>query len=102
MNRFGKNIALWIVIGVLLVALFNLFQNNTSRGNYSSLAFSDFLAEVEQGRINEVTIQGNTIKGYFNDGRAFTTYTPNDPGIVDRLREGNVRISAAPKEEGMS
>jgi cell division protease FtsH len=101
-NKFGKNIALWIIIGVLLVALFNLFQNNTSRGTYSSLAFSDFLSEVEQGRINEVTIQGNTIKGRFNDGRSFSTYTPNDPGIVDRLREGNVRISAAPKEEGVS
>ena len=102
MNKYGKNVALWIVIGVLLVALFNLFQNNGSRGNYSSLAFSDFLSEVESGRINEVTIQGNTIKGHFNDGRAFSTYTPNDPGIVDRLRSGNVRISAAPKEEGMS
>lgn len=102
MNKYGKNLALWIVIGVLLVALFNLFQNKGSSGNYSSLAFSDFLSEVESGRINEVTIQGNTIKGHFNDGRAFSTYTPNDPGIVDRLRSGNVRISAAPKEEGMS
>jgi len=101
-NKYGKNLALWIVIGVLLVALFNLFQNKGSSGNYSSLAFSDFLSEVESGRINEVTIQGNTIKGHFNDGRAFSTYTPNDPGIVDRLRSGNVRISAAPKEEGMS
>tara|TARA_B100000530_G_scaffold168587_1_gene106298 strand:+ start:247 stop:2178 length:1932 start_codon:yes stop_codon:yes gene_type:complete len=101
-NKYGKNLALWIVIGVLLVALFNLFQNNGSRGNYSSLAFSDFLSEVESGRINEVTIQGNTIKGHFNDGRAFSTYTPDDPGMVDRLRSGNVRISAAPKEEGMS
>ena len=102
MNKFGRNIALWIVIGVLLVALFNLFQNNSSRSNYASLAFSDFLGEVEQGRVSDVTIQGNTIKGHFNDGRAFSTYAPNDPGIVDRLREGGVRISAAPKEEGMS
>ena len=45
MNKFGRNIALWIVIGVLLVALFNLFQNNTSRSSYSSLAFSDFLGK---------------------------------------------------------
>ena len=102
MNKFGRNIALWVVIGVLLVALFNLFQNNTSRSSYSSLAFSDFLGEVEQGRVSDVTIQGNNINGHFNDGRAFSTYTPNDPGIVDRLREGGVRISAAPKEEGMS
>ena len=102
MDKFGRNIALWIVIGVLLVALFNLFQNNTSRSSYSSLAFSDFLGEVEQGRVSDVTIQGNTINGHFNDGRAFSTYAPNDPGIVDRLRSGGVRISAAPKEEGMS
>ncbi len=102
MNKFGRNIALWIVIGVLLVALFNLFQNNTSRSSYSSLAFSDFLGEVEQGRVSDVTIQGNTINGHFNDGRPFSTYAPNDPGIVDRLRDGGVRISAAPKEEGMS
>ena len=94
MNKFGRNIALWIVIGVLLVALFNLFQNNSSQRSYSSLAFSDFLGEVEQGRVSDVTIQGNTIKGHFNDGRAFSTYAPNDPGIVDRLREGGVRISA--------
>ncbi len=102
MNNFGKNLALWIIIGVLLVALFNLFQNTSTRSGYSSLAFSDFLGEVERGRVNEVTIQGNTIQGHFSDGRAFSTYAPNDPGLVDRLKSGGVRISAAPPEEGMS
>jgi cell division protease FtsH len=101
-NNFGKNLALWIIIGVLLVALFNLFQNTTPRSGHASLAFSDFLGEVERGRVSEVTIQGNTIQGHFGDGRAFSTYTPSDPGLVDRLRAGGVRISAAPPEEGMS
>jgi cell division protease FtsH len=101
-NNFGKNLALWIIIGVLLVALFNLFQNTSTRSGYSSLAFSDFLGEVERGRVSEVTIQGNTIQGHFGDGRAFSTYAPNDPGLVDRLKAGGVRISAAPPEEGMS
>jgi cell division protease FtsH len=101
-NNLGRNLALWIIIGVLLVALFNLFQDSSARGTYSSLAFSDFLGEVERGRVSEVTIQGNTIQGHFSDGRAFSTYTPNDPGLVDRLRAGGVRISAAPPEEGMS
>ena len=73
MNKFGRNIALWIVIGVLLVALFKLFQNNSCQRSYSSLAFSDFLGEVEQGRVSDVTFQGNTIKGHYNDGRAFST-----------------------------
>ena len=102
MNNFGKNLALWVIIGGLLVALFNLFQNTSGGGNYASLAFSDFLGEVEQGRVSDVTIQGNVIKGHFSDGRSFSTYAPNDPGIVDRLREAKVRISAAPPEEGMS
>jgi cell division protease FtsH len=101
-NNFGKNLALWIIIGVLLVALFNLFQGSANRGNYANLAFSDFLGEVERGQVSEVNIQGSNIQGHFRDGRAFATYTPNDPGLVDRLREAGVRISAGPPEEGMT
>ncbi|WP_308220067.1 ATP-dependent zinc metalloprotease FtsH [Nisaea acidiphila] len=102
MNNFGKNLALWMIVGVLLVALFNLFNSSNKTGNYPNFAFSDFLGAVEQGRVTDVMIQGNTIKGHFNDGRNFATYAPSDPGLVDRLREGGVRISAAPPEEGMS
>ncbi|MEQ8333213.1 ATP-dependent zinc metalloprotease FtsH [Nisaea sp.] len=102
MNNFGKNLALWIIVGVLLVALFNLFQSSNKPGTYPNFAFSDFLGAVETGRVTDVVIQGNTIKGHFNDGRTFATYAPNDPGLVDRLKEGGVRISAAPPEEGMS
>ncbi|MBO6562494.1 MAG: ATP-dependent zinc metalloprotease FtsH [Nisaea sp.] len=93
---------MWIIVGVLLVALFNLFNSSNKTGSYPNFAFSDFLGAVEQGRVTDVVIQGNTIKGHFNDGRNFATYAPNDPGLVDRLREGGVRISAAPPEEGMS
>ncbi|UUX52252.1 ATP-dependent zinc metalloprotease FtsH [Nisaea acidiphila] len=91
-----------MIVGVLLVALFNLFNSSNKTGNYPNFAFSDFLGAVEQGRVTDVMIQGNTIKGHFNDGRNFATYAPSDPGLVDRLREGGVRISAAPPEEGMS
>ncbi|MFX4223655.1 MAG: ATP-dependent metallopeptidase FtsH/Yme1/Tma family protein [Thalassobaculum sp.] len=56
MNNFGKNLALWIIIGVLLVALFNLFQGSNTRTAQRSLAYSDFLSEVESGRVNQVTI----------------------------------------------
>ena len=102
MNNFGKNLALWIIVGVLLVALFNLFQSSNKPGTYPNFAFSDFLGAVEDGRVTDVVIQGNTIKGHFSDGRTFGTYAPSDPGLVDRLKEGGVRISAAPPEEGMS
>jgi cell division protease FtsH len=101
-NNFGKNLALWIIVGVLLVALFNLFQSSNNSGSYPNFAYSDFLGSVETGRVTDVVIQGNTIKGHFSDGRRFSTYAPNDPGIVDKLKEGGVRIAASPPEEGMS
>ena len=87
MNNFGKNLALWIVIGLRLVALFNLFQTSSTRGPQSTLAFSDFVADVNRGQVTDVTIQGDNINGHFTDGRAFTTYAPKDPGLVGRLIE---------------
>jgi cell division protease FtsH len=100
-NNFGKNLALWIVIGLLLVALFNLFQTSSSRGPQSTLAFSDFLNDVSRGQVSDVTIQGNTISGHFTDSRAFTTYAPNDPNLVSRLTDKGVRISAAPVDDNV-
>jgi cell division protease FtsH len=100
-NNFGKNLALWIVIGLLLVALFNLFQTSSTRGPQSTLAFSDFIAEVERGQVTDVTIQGNNITGHFTDGRAFTTYSPTDPGLVGRLIDRGVRISATPLDDNV-
>jgi cell division protease FtsH len=100
-NNFTKNLALWVIIGLLLIALFNLFQNPSGRGPQASLAFSDFLAEVENGRVRDVTIQGNTIGGHFSDGRSFSTYAPEDPNLVSRLTEHGVRITAAPIDDSM-
>jgi cell division protease FtsH len=101
-NNFGKNLALWIIIGVLLVALFNLFQGSSPRTGQRSLAYSDFLSEVESGRVNQVTIQGQQISGRFSDGSTFQTYAPQDAELVPRLNTSGVRISAAPPEEGTS
>ncbi len=101
MNNFGKNLALWIVIGLLLVALFNLFQTSSNRGPQSTLAFSDFVNDVNRGQVADVTIQGNTIGGHFTDSRAFTTYAPNDPSLVGRLIDKGVRISAAPVDDNV-
>ena len=102
MGNFGKNLALWIIIGLLLVALFNLFQGPSGRSGPSTLAFSDFMASVEGGQVADVTIQGSTISGhYVTGGNSFTTYSPDDPGLVETLRKNNVRITAAPPDEGM-
>ncbi len=101
MNNFGKNLALWIIIGLLLVALFNLFQTSSTRGPQASLPFSDFLSDVNRGQVADVTIQGNNISGHFTDGRAFSTYAPNDPNLVSRLTDKQVRITAAPIEDNV-
>jgi cell division protease FtsH len=98
-----KNFALWIIIALLLIALFNLFDGTTSRGPQSEIAYSEFLTEVANGRIADVTIQGQTISGHFSgDGRAFQTYAPpNDPTLVKDLTDKGVKFSAAPIDEGV-
>ena len=96
---FNRNAALWLIIVLLLFALFNLFQGSSSRGPQQQVTFSDFVDDVEGGRVLEVTIEGQNITGQYRDGRQFTTYAPEDPKLVDRLREADVRIIVTPKEE---
>ncbi len=101
MNSFGKNLALWIIIGLLLVALFNLFQSSTTRTPQNSLAYSDLIADVNKGQVREVTIQGSNVNGKFADGRSFSTYVPNDPNLVNRLIDKGVQIHAAPNDDNV-
>ena len=58
MKNFSKNIILWIVIGILLIALFNLFQNSSSTNQSKEISFSDFLIAADNGNISEVKIVG--------------------------------------------
>ena len=101
MNNFGRNLALWAIIGLLVIALFQLFQSPSSSGPERDLAFSEFLAEVDGGQVREVVIKGSNITGAYTDGRAFKTYAPNDPALVGKLSERGVTIRAAPSEDGV-
>ncbi|RAU20485.1 cell division protein FtsH [Paramagnetospirillum kuznetsovii] len=94
--NFSKNLALWVIIAVLLVMLFNLFQASTPPRGLGQTSYSDFLADVDRGSVADVTIQGSGISGHFTDGRPFTTYMPQDANVVDKLRGQNVRITAVP------
>ncbi len=96
---FGRNLALWVIIALLVVALFNLFQGPTAREGGRQVAYSDFLNDVQSGQVTDVAIQGNTIKGHYRDGAGFATYAPSDPGLVGRLTERGVRVQAMPPEE---
>ena len=71
MKNFSKNIILWIVIGLLLIALFNLFQNSSSTNNNSEISFSDFLIAADNGNISEVKIVGNNVTGFLMMGDLF-------------------------------
>jgi cell division protease FtsH len=95
-----KNLALWIIIGLLLIALFNLFQGPGEQVKETELAFSSFIEKVDSGEIEEVTIQGNEISGRFADGSAFSTYAPNDAGLIERLEKAKVLINARPSDDG--
>lgn len=103
MNNFGRNLALWVIVALLLVALFNLFQPNSSnRQAGQQVAYSDFLNEVNGGRVRDVTIQGRTLTGQLSDGRSFSTYTPEDPTLVSKLTDKGVRVVARPEESDVN
>ena len=97
-----KNLIMWVIIILLSVGLFNMFQDpeRIKSGN-NSLAFSNFLNEVDAGRVVEVKIQGNNISGVLADGNTFTTYSPNYPELIDKLSSNGVNIIASPQEDKM-
>ena len=101
MKNFSKNIILWIVIGLLLIALFNLFQNSATNTSKTEISFSDFLIATDNGNISEVKIIGDNVTGFFDDGRAFATYAPNYPELVNKLSQSGVKIVAEPSERSM-
>ena len=102
MNSNFRNFAIWVFIGLLLVALFNLFQSPGVHVRGNEISFSQLLSEVEGGSVQDVTIAGNQISGHFNDGRSFQTYAPHDPGLVDKLHQKGVKITAKPSEDDVA
>jgi cell division protease FtsH len=100
MNSNFRNLAIWVVIGLLLMALFNLFQNPSTRNRGTEIAYSDFLAGVEAGNVSEVLIAKHRISGSYRDkGSSFSTIAPEDPNLVERLNKKGVKITARPPEE---
>lgn len=101
MNPNYRNLALWAIIAVLLIALFNLFQTPQTRGASSDVPYSQFLQDVAAGRVKTVTIAGARITGAYTDNSSgFQTYSPGDPSLVQRLQDKNVTINARPETDG--
>jgi cell division protease FtsH len=96
MNANLRNFALWVIIVLLLLALFTLFQNPGQRAASQDISFSQLLTEVDAKHVRDVVIQGPEIHGTFTNGSSFQTYAPNDPTLVSKLYAGQVQITAKP------
>jgi cell division protease FtsH len=94
LNPFFKNLALWLVIGLIMVLVFNIF--NQSQPQEKEMIFSDFMARVAKGEVSEVVVKGSDIKGKLTSGESFRTYTPDDKDMISELRRRGVRITAKP------
>jgi len=95
-NPFYKNLALWLVISLMMIMLFQIFKQ-PERGNIS-VSYSDFLTMVEGGSVIQVTIQGDNISGTSSQG-PFKTFAPKDPELIKLLRSKGIKISAKPEED---
>ncbi|MGZ9272800.1 MAG: ATP-dependent metallopeptidase FtsH/Yme1/Tma family protein, partial [Candidatus Binatia bacterium] len=94
----NRNIALWFMAGLLLLFMFSSLQGPRETA-HSQIPFSDFLAEVETGQVEEVTLRGSEVIGTYEDGRAFRTYAPEGADIVAPLTENKVGIKVDPPSE---
>jgi cell division protease FtsH len=93
-----RSFAVWIVIALLLFALFSLFQGQASRSGSSTILYSDFLDQVNAGEVRSVTISGDSISGKFADGKTFQTYAPLDLELIKTLRDKRVQFDAKPAQ----
>ena len=97
MNNIVKNIAIWLIVALVLMTVFNQFGAKTAADG--QVVYSQFIDEVKQGRIAKVTIDGRVLRGVTNDGKRFNTYAPSDPWLVSDLLKNNVTVEAKPDEE---
>jgi cell division protease FtsH len=97
LNNLVKNVAIWLVIALVLMTVFNQFS--TRQAAQKAMEYSQFIEEIKQGRIAKVTIEGRVLKGVKTTGERFTTYSPGDPWLVSDLLKNGVIIEAKPEEE---
>lgn len=97
MSDLAKNLVLWIVIAVVLVSVFNNFGPRPS--STQPMEYSQFVSAVKQGAVTKVEIVGRTIHGVTSTGERFTTYSPDDPGLIADLLNNGVIVEAKPAEQ---
>ncbi len=97
MNNLFKNVAIWLVIALILMTVFNQF--NTRQTVQSQVDYSTFIEQVRQGQVAKVTIENHVLRGVTSDGQRFTSYAPSDPWLVSDLLKAGVQVEAKPEEQ---
>ena len=99
LSPFYKNIALWLLITLVMIFLFNYFNTVEHTKGKSTINYSNFVDQVKSGKVTKVILQGDEITGELTDGKAFKSYSPSDPDLVKLLQSKKVEITAKPKDD---
>jgi cell division protease FtsH len=98
LNNF-KSVAVWMVVALVLMTVFNQFNTRQQLTTQSQLDYSQFLDQVKQGHISKVIIEGRKLKATTSDGKQITSYAPSDLWMVSDLLKNGVNVQAKPEEE---
>lgn len=97
MNQFYKNLALWLVVGLVIIALYNMF--NQTPPTAGKMPFTEFIDAVETGKVSDAVIKGEQIYGKFKDGTPYSVYAMDYPDLFNTLRESGVQVTIQPEEK---
>ena len=97
MNQFYRNLALWLVICLVMIMVYNMVTQPEKE--LKPISYTTFITAVEEGRVRDITVQGAMIEGSYIDDTAFTTYAPDDPNLIEVLRTKGVEIEVKPAED---
>jgi cell division protease FtsH len=97
-NPWMKSLLIWAGVLLLIATFVSVFDMRTRDAKPDGIAYSDFIAKVEEGSVKEVVQSGNTISGKLSNGEAFKVYALDDPGLTERLNKNHVRFSGKPEE----
>ncbi len=97
LSSFYRNLSLWLIIAIIMVFLFNIFNQPKPKG--VEIPYSEFISLVEKGEVEEVIIQGDKIDGFLTNKKRFHTVAPRDDGLINLLKEAQVKINVKPQEE---
>ena len=95
----ARNIAFWVVLLLLVMVLFNVFNGGTSTQSSRNVAYSEFVSRVDDGNVASVTLDGERVNVRGKDGSLYSTIAPRDDGLTERLLAKGVEVRAESQRE---